>query len=136
MEEEFALYERRYVWQPVVRWYHWFNVVCMGVLAITGYYIGTPFVNVAGFPNPYVTGIVRFTHFVTATILALILIVRLYWAFVGTATRGGGGSCRLAKSEPGTCGSSSSTIRSWPRTGPATWATIRSPAFPTRFSGC
>ena len=52
MSEELELFERRYVWQPVVRWYHWFNVICMGVLAITGYYIGSPFINVSGFPNP------------------------------------------------------------------------------------
>ena len=97
MDEEFALFERRYVWQPVVRWYHWFNVVCMGVLAITGYYIGAPFVNVAGFPNPYVTGIVRFTHYVTATILALVLIVRLYWAFVGNRYAKWGGILPLRK---------------------------------------
>jgi Ni/Fe-hydrogenase 1 B-type cytochrome subunit len=77
------MFVRRYVWEPVVRWYHWVNVLCMFVLAITGYYIGAPFVNVAGMPIPYVTAIVRFVHFVSATILAIGLIVRLYWAFVG-----------------------------------------------------
>lgn len=74
---------RRYIWQPVVRWYHWINVLCMFLLAITGYYIGNPFVNVAGLPFPYITAIARFTHFVSATILAIVLLVRLYWAFVG-----------------------------------------------------
>jgi Ni/Fe-hydrogenase 1 B-type cytochrome subunit len=83
MSEGTVRYARRYVWQPVVRTYHWLNVLCMGLLAITGYYIGTPFVNVTGFPFPYVTAVVRFTHFVCATILGLVLIIRLYWAFVG-----------------------------------------------------
>lgn len=74
---------RRYVWQPVVRWYHWINVLCMFLLAITGYYIGSPFVNVTGIPFPYITAIVRFTHYIAATLLAISLMVRIYWAFVG-----------------------------------------------------
>jgi Ni/Fe-hydrogenase 1 B-type cytochrome subunit len=74
---------RRYIWEPVVRWYHWVNVLCMFILTITGYYISYPFVNVTGLPFPYITGIARFVHFVSATILAISLIVRLYWAFVG-----------------------------------------------------
>jgi len=78
-----VMFERRYVWQPIVRWYHWLNVLCMGLLAVTGYYIGSPFVNVSGFPSPYLTAVVRFVHFVSATVLALVLIIRLYWAFVG-----------------------------------------------------
>ena len=74
---------RRFVWEAVVRWYHWINVLAMFILAITGYYIGNPFVNVTGIPVPYITAIARFSHFVAATILAISLIVRLYWAFVG-----------------------------------------------------
>jgi Ni/Fe-hydrogenase 1 B-type cytochrome subunit len=83
MSEAQARFQRRYVWQPLVRWYHWINVSCMAILAVSGYYIGNPFIETGGFPNPYVTGIARFVHFVTATILGLILIIRLYWAFAG-----------------------------------------------------
>lgn len=83
MSAKQEIFERRFVWEKVVRWYHWITVLCMFILAITGYYIGTPFVNVTGRPSPYVTGSVRFIHYVAATILALALIARLYWAFVG-----------------------------------------------------
>ena len=83
MSENVRKFTRRYVWQPVVRWYHWINVLCMLVLAITGYYIGNPFGNVAGIPFPYVTAQMRFIHYVAATVLALVLIVRLYWTFAG-----------------------------------------------------
>lgn len=83
MSESAMMFARRYVWQPVVRWYHWINVLCMFTLAVTGFYIGSPFVNVTGAPFPYITGTVRFIHFVAATILGLVLIIRLYWAFVG-----------------------------------------------------
>ena len=83
MSESQEMFERRYVWEPVVRWYHWLNVLCMFLLVITGFYIGSPFVNVTGIPFPYLTGTARFVHFVAATILGLSLIVRLYWAFVG-----------------------------------------------------
>ena len=83
MSETQLRFVRRYVWQPVVRWYHWVNVACMGTLAVTGFYIGNPFIETGGIPDPYVTATVRFIHFVAATILGLNLIVRLYWAFVG-----------------------------------------------------
>jgi len=83
MSETQLRFVRRYVWQPVVRWYHWVNVACMGTLAVTGFYIGNPFVETGGITDPYVTATVRFIHFVAATILGLNLIVRLYWAFVG-----------------------------------------------------
>jgi Ni/Fe-hydrogenase 1 B-type cytochrome subunit len=83
MSEGQVMFERRYVWEPVVRVYHWINVLCMFVLATTGFYIGTPFVNVTGLPFPYFTATARFTHYVAATILGLVVIVRFYWAFVG-----------------------------------------------------
>ena len=97
MSEQPITFERRYVWQPIVRWTHWMNVLCMFLLAVTGYYIGSPFVNVTGFPQPYVTGTVRFIHYVAATILALVLVSRLYWAFVGNRYARWGGVLPLDK---------------------------------------
>lgn len=97
MSEHAETFARRYVWQPMVRWYHWINVLCMFLLAVTGYYIGTPFGNVLGLPAPYVTGTVRFVHFVAAIVLALILILRLYWAFVGNRYAKWGGLLPLNK---------------------------------------
>jgi Ni,Fe-hydrogenase I cytochrome b subunit len=53
----------RHVWQPLVRWYHWTNVLGMSLLAIAGFHTGSPFVNVTRLPFPYITAIVQFTHF-------------------------------------------------------------------------
>jgi len=97
MGETIQEFARRYVWQPVVRWYHWINVLCMLVLAVTGLYIGNPFVTAEGVPFPYVMGWMRFAHYVAATVLALILIVRFYWAFVGNRYARWGGVLPLNK---------------------------------------
>ena len=38
--------EIRYVWEWPVRLTHWFNVIAIIVLSVTGFYIGNPFVAV------------------------------------------------------------------------------------------
>jgi len=37
-----ATYERVYVWELPVRFYHWVNALCVVVLIATGYMIGNP----------------------------------------------------------------------------------------------
>ena len=33
---------KRYIWELPVRWNHWTNVLCIVVLSVTGFFIGTP----------------------------------------------------------------------------------------------
>ncbi|HHT9117603.1 MAG TPA: Ni/Fe-hydrogenase, b-type cytochrome subunit [Candidatus Hypogeohydataceae bacterium YC38] len=70
-----------YVWEPVVRWCHWIIVVCIFVLAITGYLIGNPIPLTQG--GELAMGRVRFIHSVTALVFATAVLLRLIWLFVG-----------------------------------------------------
>jgi len=71
-----------YVWEFPVRFFHWFNVLCILILSFTGYYIGNPFIH-AYSASKYIMGWNRFIHFVLAYIFTIALVVRLYWSFVG-----------------------------------------------------
>lgn len=77
--------ESVYVYEAPIRFWHWLNVVCLMVLATTGYTIGSPW-----FPNPpgeathyFWFGYVRFTHFTAAYLFAIGFLMRVYWAFAG-----------------------------------------------------
>jgi Ni/Fe-hydrogenase 1 B-type cytochrome subunit len=74
-----------FVYEWPVRLWHWLNALCIVVLAITGYYIGVPFLpNVQGEPvDQFVMGYMRFAHFAAGHVLAALFIGRLYWAIVG-----------------------------------------------------
>jgi len=74
-----------YVWEAPVRVAHWLTVVCMFVLAISGYYIGDPFIVTSTQDGAahYIMGEMRFIHAVSAAVLGLSFITRLYWATVG-----------------------------------------------------
>jgi len=77
--------KRVYIWELPVRIYHWINAITLAILAVTGYYIGNPFIAVGpgeAYSN-YVMGTVRFIHYVAATVFGLNFFIRLYWAFVG-----------------------------------------------------
>ncbi len=76
---------RVYVWQIPVRLTHWVNVVCIVILAVTGYYIGNPYIRVSPQEaySPYFTGLIRFIHFSTAIVFTVSVAIRTYWAFVG-----------------------------------------------------
>lgn len=80
-----AAYRRVYVWELPVRIYHWINAICVIVLIITGFIIGSPttieYANEAY--QQYWFGTVRFIHFVTAFIFFFNFLVRIYWGFVG-----------------------------------------------------
>ncbi|HIE39764.1 MAG TPA: Ni/Fe-hydrogenase, b-type cytochrome subunit [Anaerolineales bacterium] len=78
------MHERAYVWELPVRVFHWVHVVSIAVLAITGYYIGNPFLVVPRDPvQTYVMGWVRYVHFISAFAFGLGFLVRVYWFFVG-----------------------------------------------------
>jgi len=72
----------RYVWEWPVRITHWVNAVSIVVLAVTGIYIGAPFVTVPA-TSQYVMGWMRAIHFACAYAFALSLLARLVWGFLG-----------------------------------------------------
>ncbi len=79
------MFKRVFVWQMPVRVQHWLHVASMIVLALTGIYIGSPFIGLAVGTTigTEVTVQMRFAHFVAAWILGLGFLVRFYWFFVG-----------------------------------------------------
>ena len=73
-----------YVWQVPVRIWHWVMALCMVVLGVTGYLIGTPLPSAGGEASShYLFGYIRFAHFVAAYLFAIMFVLRLIWAFVG-----------------------------------------------------
>jgi Ni/Fe-hydrogenase 1 B-type cytochrome subunit len=79
------MYKRVYVWELPVRILHWVHVASIFVLALTGLYIGHPFVGLAFGQSVrvQVTDWVRLVHFVAAYVFGLGFLTRLYWFFAG-----------------------------------------------------
>jgi Ni/Fe-hydrogenase 1 B-type cytochrome subunit len=75
---------RVYVWDLPVRLTHWLLAISITVLAVTGFYIGHPFL-VA--PDPagqeFVMATVLAVHFFAAIVFSLSEIARIVWMFVG-----------------------------------------------------
>ena len=78
-------YYRLYIWEAPVRMFHWVNVLCVVVLAVTGYMIATPpaLREASEAYQSFWFGWVRFTHFAAAYIFVVNIAVRAYWAFAG-----------------------------------------------------
>lgn len=78
-------YQRVYVWQQPVRWFHWINALCILVLGVTGYLIAHPLalMNADEASFSYWFGVNRFIHFLTAYIFVGNFAFRLYWSLVG-----------------------------------------------------
>jgi len=76
---------RVYVWELPVRLYHWVNALCVAVLCVTGYLIGSPLAiqQAREASYSYWFGTVRFVHFVTAFVFFFNFVVRIYWGFAG-----------------------------------------------------
>jgi Ni/Fe-hydrogenase 1 B-type cytochrome subunit len=72
----------KYVWEIPVRVTHWVNVLAIVTLCVTGFYIGAP-KTLALSPSQYVMGWMRFAHFVAGYALAVSVLARIYWSFVG-----------------------------------------------------
>jgi len=79
------MYDRQYVWQVLVRLFHWTNLVSIVLLALTGLYIANPFLasNMGEAYHSYVMGTMRFIHAISAVVFGVNALVRLYWLFVG-----------------------------------------------------
>lgn len=78
-------YQRVYVWQQPVRWFHWINALCIVVLATTGYLIAHPpaLMNSGEANFSYWFGTLRFVHFATGYVFFANFMFRLYWSLVG-----------------------------------------------------
>jgi Ni/Fe-hydrogenase 1 B-type cytochrome subunit len=75
---------RVYVWELPVRISHWLIFFSIIILSFTGYYIGHPFLIVAGpARDHFVMGTMRAVHLYTAIVFALAVFVRIYWMFMG-----------------------------------------------------
>ena len=73
-----------YVYQAPVRVWHWVNALSLVVLAVTGYFIGSPPPTQPGEASAnFLMGYIRFAHFSAAYILTIGLLGRSYWAMVG-----------------------------------------------------
>ncbi|UWU25721.1 Ni/Fe-hydrogenase, b-type cytochrome subunit (plasmid) [Rhizobium sp. CB3060] len=82
--ERASEHENAYVYEAPVRLWHWINAFCILVLALTGYFIGSPLPAVPGEASVnFLMGYIRFAHFAAGQILAVALILRIYWVFVG-----------------------------------------------------
>ncbi|MEM1103148.1 MAG: Ni/Fe-hydrogenase, b-type cytochrome subunit [Pseudomonadota bacterium] len=76
--------EKIYVYESPVRLWHWVNALCILVLCVTGYLIGSPPPSVPGeASNSFLFGNIRFVHFAAGQALAVFFLLRIYWAFVG-----------------------------------------------------
>jgi Ni/Fe-hydrogenase 1 B-type cytochrome subunit len=67
-----------YVWEVPVRIWHWVMALCMVVLGITGYLIGTPPGSVGGEASEhFLFGYIRFAHFAAAYVFAIVFVWRV-----------------------------------------------------------
>ena len=76
--------DRLYVWELPVRLTHWLIALSLLVLAVTGYYIGRPFITVPGEARfAFVMGTVKAIHFYAAIVFTLSVLSRIVWMFTG-----------------------------------------------------
>ncbi len=78
-------FRRVYVWELPVRFFHWLNVLAITTLVITGFIIANPpALLIKADPSEiYWMGTTRVIHFTAAYLFLVVMIMRLYWAFVG-----------------------------------------------------
>jgi Ni/Fe-hydrogenase 1 B-type cytochrome subunit len=76
--------EMFYIYEAPVRIWHWITALAITVLAITGYLIGSPLPSVPGEASEhFMMGKIRFAHFTAGYVLAIGMVLRIYWACVG-----------------------------------------------------
>jgi len=76
-----------YVWELPVRWCHWINMLCIVILSVTGFFIGTPF-SFGSSASAYTMGWIRFIHFVAAYTFTASLASRVVWSLMGNEFSG------------------------------------------------
>ena len=76
--------EAVYIYEAPVRLWHWVNALAILILAISGYFIGSPFPTLSGEASShYLMGYIRFTHFAAGYVLPIGFLFRIYWAAAG-----------------------------------------------------
>lgn len=76
-----------YIWELPVRWCHWVNVLSIVVLAVTGFFIGTPF-SFGSSASDFTMGWIRFVHFTAAYAFVVSVLSRIIWSFIGNKYAG------------------------------------------------
>lgn len=78
-------FKRVLVWELPIRIFHWLNALSITVLVVTGFLIANPpaILSSAEATNLHTLGIIRTIHFIAAYIFFFVMILRIYWAFVG-----------------------------------------------------
>lgn len=73
-----------YVYEAPVRLWHWFMVVCVANLALTGFLIAVPLPSFGGeATGRFFFGWIRMIHVSIGLVLIGTFLLRAYWAFVG-----------------------------------------------------
>jgi Ni/Fe-hydrogenase 1 B-type cytochrome subunit len=73
-----------YVYHAGIRIWHWVTALCIVVLSITGYFIGSPPPTLSGEAyQHFLFGYIRFVHFAAGMILGVAFLLRLYSFIVG-----------------------------------------------------
>ena len=73
-----------YVYEAPVRLWHWGNALCITILAVTGYFIGSPPPTMPGeASDSFLFGYIRFAHFAAGQVLAVAFLARILWTFWG-----------------------------------------------------
>ena len=73
-----------YVYEAPVRLWHWGNALCITILAVTGYFIGSPPPTMPGEASAnFLFGYIRFAHFAAGQVLAVAFLARILWTFWG-----------------------------------------------------
>lgn len=78
-------FKRVFVWELPVRIFHWLNVLALIVLTVTGFLIADPpaVLSNAEATDLHTFGLIRYLHFIAAYVFFFVMILRIYWAFVG-----------------------------------------------------
>jgi Ni/Fe-hydrogenase 1 B-type cytochrome subunit len=71
-----------YVWEFPVRLTHWLNFLSILALAVTGFYIGAPYLYAIN-ENQLIMAQMRYVHFIAGYVFAISMFVRIYWMFAG-----------------------------------------------------
>ncbi len=76
--------EAVYVYQAPVRLWHWVQAFAILALGVTGYLIGSPPPSLGGQASDwFLFGWIRYIHFVSAWIVIVGFLFRIYWAVIG-----------------------------------------------------
>lgn len=73
---------KHYIWELPVRICHWTNVFSIAVLAVTGFFIGSPY-NFGGSASDFSMGWLRFIHFTAGYVFAVSVASRVVWSVIG-----------------------------------------------------